>query len=384
MILETETNIYDPEAIAKVLKSEETKLEIQRGVISALISEEERAEYLSGQKTITSAFNSLKMTIDSTVNQISQIRDGLNSYEAKNAMYVQALDRWENSLDQVKQDTSNITTNYSSLVGTVNAITAVVGTVSGTGDNQRITNPKVYSKTEVDLSASGITSTVVSNVTGNQLVSKINQTATTVAINASKINLTGYVTAASLTSSGTTVIDGSRIETGTIMSSDGRCAWILSGSNAGQFTNTNSLSTKGMTISGGNFYFYKGTGGSGSTWTESGYVSSDSTYDYPGGTQKPGLRIGTMGGMCFITPTLGIADPRDAYGPDEDVKFYNALSENHQVVGGIELNPTPVTIDGVTGYLVTRIEGLDLSFTLGLLTDRRRKQGGDGDYVDPA
>ncbi|PRR84735.1 Prophage endopeptidase tail [Clostridium luticellarii] len=52
--------------------------------------------------------------------------------------------------------------------------------------------------------------------TGNTIASLINQTATTVTIDAGKINLNGYVTVSSLQSGGSTIIDGSRIRTGTL------------------------------------------------------------------------------------------------------------------------------------------------------------------------
>lgn len=57
---------------------------------------------------------------------------------------------------------------------------------------------------------------ITTKVSAGAIASTINQTAQSVKINASKIDLTGYVTASSLTSSGTTTIDGSRITTGTI------------------------------------------------------------------------------------------------------------------------------------------------------------------------
>lgn len=368
MILETETNIYDPEAIAKVLKSEETKLEIQRGVISALISEEERAEYLSGQKTITTAFNSLKMTIDSTVNQISQIKDDLHSYEAKNAMYVQALDHWSNELSYVRNTANTAIEQSSGVAGDINSIKLwVTKTESKIGKE----GANAYTRSDIEVTNDGVVMSVQKkdNFTGSLLVSKINQSADTVKINASHIKLTGYVTAASLTASGTTEIDGSRITTGLIQSKDGTCSWKLSGPGQGTFINANSLGTKSMDIKGGNIFFYKGTGGNDPTWYESGYISSDSTYDYPGGTQLPGLRIGTMGGLCLITPTLGIADPREGYNPGDDISFYNALSEILQVVGGIRLSPV-VEVDGQRGHLIQEngIDALNLSFTLGMLT----------------
>lgn len=50
----------------------------------------------------------------------------------------------------------------------------------------------------------------------NGVISAINQSSETVAIDASKINLNGYVTISSLSGSGTTTIDGSNIKTGKI------------------------------------------------------------------------------------------------------------------------------------------------------------------------
>lgn len=57
---------------------------------------------------------------------------------------------------------------------------------------------------------------ITTKVSAGAIASTINQTAQSVKISASKIDLTGYITASSLTSSGTTTIDGSRITTGTI------------------------------------------------------------------------------------------------------------------------------------------------------------------------
>ena len=53
-------------------------------------------------------------------------------------------------------------------------------------------------------------------VSKDGIISAINQTAESIKINASKIDLSGYVTIASLAGNGTTTIDGSNIKTGTI------------------------------------------------------------------------------------------------------------------------------------------------------------------------
>ena len=67
-------------------------------------------------------------------------------------------------------------------------------------------------QTQLKITAEGVQSTV----TKNNIISTINQSAESVSIDASKINLTGYVTINSLKAGGTTQIDGGRITTGTI------------------------------------------------------------------------------------------------------------------------------------------------------------------------
>ena len=67
-------------------------------------------------------------------------------------------------------------------------------------------------QTQLKITAEGVQSTV----TKDNIISTINQSAESVSIDASKINLTGYVTINSLKAGGTTQIDGGRITTGTI------------------------------------------------------------------------------------------------------------------------------------------------------------------------
>lgn len=67
-------------------------------------------------------------------------------------------------------------------------------------------------QTQLKITAEGVQSTV----TKDNIISTINQSAESVSIDASKIDLTGYVTISSLKAGGTTQIDGGRITTGTI------------------------------------------------------------------------------------------------------------------------------------------------------------------------
>lgn len=67
-------------------------------------------------------------------------------------------------------------------------------------------------QTQLKITAEGVQSTV----TKDNIISTINQSAESVSINASKIDLSGYVTINSLKAGGTTQIDGGRITTGTV------------------------------------------------------------------------------------------------------------------------------------------------------------------------
>lgn len=67
-------------------------------------------------------------------------------------------------------------------------------------------------QTTLKITAEGVQSTV----TKDNIISTINQSAEAISINASKIDLSGYVTINSLKSGGTTEIDGGRIKTGTV------------------------------------------------------------------------------------------------------------------------------------------------------------------------
>lgn len=71
-------------------------------------------------------------------------------------------------------------------------------------------------KSYTDQKADEITQVVSKKVGADEIISKINQTAEKITIDASKLNLTGYVTIANLKGSGTTEINGANIITGSI------------------------------------------------------------------------------------------------------------------------------------------------------------------------
>lgn len=73
---------------------------------------------------------------------------------------------------------------------------------------------------EIQQTADKINLEVRKKVNETEIISKINQTPETITINASRLNLQGYVTVSDLTGDGTTTINGANITTGEIKSSN--------------------------------------------------------------------------------------------------------------------------------------------------------------------
>lgn len=104
--------------------------------------------------------------------------------------------------------------------------------------------------TRITQNSNSITSLASSKVGNNEIISKINQTPEAITISASKLNLTGYITASDLSSTGATTINGSNITTGTINASLVKTGTL----DASQFnvTNLSANSITGGTINGNN------------------------------------------------------------------------------------------------------------------------------------
>lgn len=152
----------------------------------------------------------------------------------------------------------------------------------------RITNLQTHvDSAEMKITPTAITQTVRSsyeyasdlsgkvstgNYNGNEIVSRINQTATTISIDASKVNITGLVTFANLATSGQTVINGGNISGGSlnfnnirasgsleISDSNGAGLKCASGSHEGSI---GSNSSRGLTLATSDtMYMYSQSGG---------------------------------------------------------------------------------------------------------------------------
>lgn len=98
-----------------------------------------------------------------------------------------------------------------------------------------------------------ISQSVAHKVGDDEIISKINQSAEQISIQANKVNLTGYVTATDLSTSGSTVINGSNIATGSVALSTLTAA-AQGGLVAGSSTKTQYyLSTSSSSATGGSW-----------------------------------------------------------------------------------------------------------------------------------
>jgi len=117
--------------------------------------------------------------------------------------------------------TGRVNTAESSITQNANQIALKVSTttynngMAGKADSSTV-NALAQRVTTAESSITQNANAIALKVSAGDIASSINQTAQSVLISASKINLSGYVTISSLGAGGTTTIDGSRITTGTV------------------------------------------------------------------------------------------------------------------------------------------------------------------------
>lgn len=122
--------------------------------------------------------------------------------------------------DELLAEIEDVEGNYTTLKATVNGIQSTVSSHTTSINNQAATNTSLQSQiTQTANKISAVVSAVddsSGNVTAASIVAAINGAASTVKISADHIVLSGVITAEDLSGSGTTVINGDNILTGTI------------------------------------------------------------------------------------------------------------------------------------------------------------------------
>jgi hypothetical protein len=151
--------------------------------------------------------------------------------------------------------TNAISTASSDATTKANNAISTASSDATTKANNAVTTSKSYTDSQISITNGNIALKVAkTDYTGNTIASLINQSATTVAISASKINLNGYVTVTNLGTAGQTTINGANVQTGTITADKlligdmvNYAAWPNKGNSA-------SCPFNGMTIDASTYY----------------------------------------------------------------------------------------------------------------------------------
>jgi len=248
--------------------------------------------------------------------------------------------------------TSRVTTaeqkiTADAIVSTVTSSSTYTTALAGKASTTDLSNLTTRVDTaETKITPTAITSTVRSSTaytndlsgkvstsayTGNEIVSRINQTATTISIDASKVNITGFVTFANLSTSGQTTINGGNITGGNLnftnITASGQLVVSSSGANGltmytgSKYGQIFSNSTRGITILSGSGGMYLGTNDSsavtignatnvyGDFYTTGTVTGSNIVYTATSGNEKIAdikwkstyVQVGTTAGAKGIT-----------------------------------------------------------------------------------
>ena len=185
-------NIYDTEAMARYIRTQETQFSILQGKISALITDSELEILRNGGSTMYSRMTSVEATAEGLTSQVSTLQTNLtNNYsttEAMNSAITQKATEITTSVSRTLQNYSTTQQMNAAISQKATEITtSVASTITGIDGRLK--------KAEQKITDDAIISTVTSSSGATAMVSAINQTADTIKISAAHINLVGAVTA---------------------------------------------------------------------------------------------------------------------------------------------------------------------------------------------
>lgn len=363
-------NIYDKEAIARAIKTQETQFNVLQGKIQALITDTELDTLRNGGSTMYSRMVNVEATANGLTSEVSSLRTNLqDNYSTTESMR-----------SEIQQSADSITTSVSTAIS---------------GLNTRV------QQAETKVTPTAIINTVASADGARAMVSAINQTASTVQISAAHINLIGAVTAdciatgavtaekidvddlfaQDITATGT--ISGVTISGGTISGGTITGGSISGGSINGATVTGGSISgatVTGGTISGTNCNIQEGSIGN---WAiRNGALVDTSTGSYLTGTwvSDQTFRVESLWGNMFGETTTGqptaglVPNLRRSVGEIQtDIAGHEtriSALENASPSYPENISCTSVTATGaISGNSVTATQGLSgdsLSVTHGI------------------
>lgn len=188
---------------------------------SAWVSLTDRVD--SAQTSITNldtrldqAESSITQNANEISTRVTNLTNTVNANKSSADDSISSLNtRMTSAESAITQNASEISTRVSTLSNTVNANSSSINGLT----------------TRMDSAESSITqnaSQIATRVAKNGVISAINQSSESITINASKLNLTGYITATNLSTAGQTTINGSNITTGTIKDANSNTVLNLS------------------------------------------------------------------------------------------------------------------------------------------------------------
>lgn len=191
MILEVETNLYDEKVIARTFSDQDTKIEFVQGKLSSVMSDAEYAEYQDGSITLVSKVSSIEQNVSGLTRQYSEMKtdyDGkYTDLESKYTSVSESVDGLSANISSVKSTADGNTTKITSLQATTDELSSSISSVQ-TNLEQEITD----AKSEIKQTTDSISTEVSKKVGVSEVISRINQSAESVTINAAKIKLDGW------------------------------------------------------------------------------------------------------------------------------------------------------------------------------------------------
>ena len=191
-------NIYDDEAIARAIHTQETQFQVLQGKISSLITDSELEVLRNGGSTMYSRMSSTEQTVEGITTQVSNIqtdlRDNRPTISSMNSAITQKATEITTSVNQTLQNYSTTSQMNTAIQQSASSITQTASQtyVTKTDYNTLVTR---VGTAESKITPTAIINTVTSSDGVTAMVSAINQSADTVKIQAAHINLIGAVTA---------------------------------------------------------------------------------------------------------------------------------------------------------------------------------------------
>ena len=191
-------NIYDDEAIARAIRTQETQFQVLQGKISSLITDSELEVLRNGGSTMYSRMSSTEQTVEGISTQVSSIqtdlRDNRPTVTSMNSAITQKANEITTSVNQTLQNYSTTSQMNTAIQQSANSITQTASQTYATKNALNTLEGRVGTA-ESKITPTAIINTVTSSDGVSAMVSSINQSANTVKIQAAHINLVGAVTA---------------------------------------------------------------------------------------------------------------------------------------------------------------------------------------------